>query len=183
MKFVKSLLMGTGAVVLAGSVLALLVPKAVHAIAATAVQVVNTSASPAVTGEVSLRASQIVTINCGLNNTNPPSVSCKQAMPDASQAPSSGPNGGYLVPNNAYFVIKSIDSELPNGAGLFAIRNGMSYTPSGMYIDPFESIVLPAEGQVSLSSGIVVAPGQELIPNPAFDGPGIVTFHGYLTAN
>jgi len=52
-----------------------------------------------------------------------------------------------------------------------------------MYIDPFEQIVLPAEGQVSLSSGIVVAPGQELIPNPAFDGPGIVTFHGYLTAN
>jgi hypothetical protein len=87
------------------------------------------------------------------------------------------------VPNNAYFVIKSIDSELPNGAGLFVIRNGMSYTPSGMYIDPFESIVLPAEGQVSLSSGIVVAPGQELIANPVFYGPGTVTFHGYLTAN
>jgi hypothetical protein len=45
-KFLKSLLMGTGGVVLAGLVLAVIAPKAAHAIAATAVQVVNTSSSP-----------------------------------------------------------------------------------------------------------------------------------------
>src|ERR1700733_12875935 len=46
MKFTKSILTGTGAVVLAGLILALLAPKAAHAIAATAVQVENTTSSP-----------------------------------------------------------------------------------------------------------------------------------------
>jgi hypothetical protein len=46
MKLVKSLLMGTGAVVLAGLILTLALPKAAHAIVATAVNVVNTTANP-----------------------------------------------------------------------------------------------------------------------------------------
>jgi hypothetical protein len=46
MKFAKSILTGTGAVVLAGMILTLLAPRAAHAVAATAVQVVNSSSSP-----------------------------------------------------------------------------------------------------------------------------------------
>jgi hypothetical protein len=46
MKIAKSLLMGIGTVVLAGLILALLAPRAAHAIAATAVQVVNTASAP-----------------------------------------------------------------------------------------------------------------------------------------
>jgi hypothetical protein len=46
MKFAKSILMGTGGVVLAGLILTLLAPKAAHAIVATAVSVVNTSSNP-----------------------------------------------------------------------------------------------------------------------------------------
>jgi hypothetical protein len=46
MKFAKSILMGTGAVVLAGLILTLVAPKAAHAIVATAVSVVNTSSNP-----------------------------------------------------------------------------------------------------------------------------------------
>jgi hypothetical protein len=46
MKFAKSFLMGTGALVLAGLVLTLAAPKAAHAIAATAVLVENTVSSP-----------------------------------------------------------------------------------------------------------------------------------------
>lgn len=46
MKFAKSILLGTGAVVLAGLILTLLAPKAAHAIVATAVSVVNTSSNP-----------------------------------------------------------------------------------------------------------------------------------------
>jgi len=46
MKFTKSILTGTGAVVLAGLILALLAPRAARAIAATAVQVMNTTATP-----------------------------------------------------------------------------------------------------------------------------------------
>jgi hypothetical protein len=46
MKFAKSLLTGTCAVMLAGLFLTLLAPKAAHAIAATLVQVTNTTANP-----------------------------------------------------------------------------------------------------------------------------------------
>jgi hypothetical protein len=46
MKITKSTLMGTGSVVLAGLILSLLTPKAVHAIAAAAVLVENTTANP-----------------------------------------------------------------------------------------------------------------------------------------
>lgn len=46
MKFARLRWIGTGTVVLAGFILTLLVPKAAHAIAATAVQVMNTSVNP-----------------------------------------------------------------------------------------------------------------------------------------
>ena len=46
MKFVKSTLTVTGAVILAGCILAMVAPKAAKAIVATAVQVVNTTAAP-----------------------------------------------------------------------------------------------------------------------------------------
>ena len=46
MKFAKFILTGAGAIVLAGLILTLLAPKAAHAIAATAIQVMNTSTSP-----------------------------------------------------------------------------------------------------------------------------------------
>lgn len=52
MKFAKSFLMGTGAVVLAGLVLTLVAPKAAHAIAATLVQVTNTSSNPVINQDV-----------------------------------------------------------------------------------------------------------------------------------
>lgn len=52
MKFAKSILTGIGAVVLAGLILALLAPKAAHAIVATAVQVENTVASPVVSQSI-----------------------------------------------------------------------------------------------------------------------------------
>jgi hypothetical protein len=52
MKFAKSILMGTGAVVLAGLILALLAPKAAHAIVAAAVLVTNTAANPVPTQSI-----------------------------------------------------------------------------------------------------------------------------------
>src|ERR1700727_1530275 len=97
MKFLKSLLMGTGGVVLAGLVLALLAPKAVHAVVATAVQVVNTSASPANTEDTSRQAAQILTINCNYIGTNHIPV-CRQMLPAGYPLGQrgTGPNGGYL---------------------------------------------------------------------------------------
>lgn len=52
MKFAKWILMGTGSLVLAGLILTLLVPKAAHAVAATLVQVANTSSNPAMVSSI-----------------------------------------------------------------------------------------------------------------------------------
>jgi hypothetical protein len=46
MKFAKSILTGTGAVILAGLILTLLAPKAAQGVAAALVQVTNTAANP-----------------------------------------------------------------------------------------------------------------------------------------
>jgi hypothetical protein len=146
MKFLKSLLMGTGGVVLAGLVLALLAPKAVHAVAATAVQVVNTPVSPAITAEVSLQASQIVTVSCTLEPGLGTPRSCYQVLPNGNSL-NQGPNGGFLVPLNAYFVLKSIDTNLAGGPTVYEI---------GLATDvyAFEQILLPPNGQVSFPRGL-----------------------------
>jgi hypothetical protein len=78
MKFLKSLLMGTGAVVLAGLVLALFDPKAVHAIAATAVQVVNTASSPVFNRDVDNPARTPYTDAC---TVTPPVQTCTITVP------------------------------------------------------------------------------------------------------
>lgn len=52
MKFAKSILIGTGSVVLAGLIFALLAPRAARAIAATAVLVENTITSPVPTQSI-----------------------------------------------------------------------------------------------------------------------------------
>lgn len=178
MKFLRSLLMGTGGVVLAGMALALLAPKAVHAIAATAVQVVNTPASPVITEEVSLQASQIVTVQCFLS----PGVNeiCNQVLPNgANLGSTTGPNGGYLVPLTQYFVLKSIDTYLVSGGPTVFFIGLPARNPLG-----FESVLLQANGQVSFSSGIVVGPGQELVIYAQSGSVlGNATLHGYLTAN
>jgi hypothetical protein len=177
MKFLKSLLMGTGGVVLAGLLLALLAPKAVHAVVATAVQVVNTSASPAITEDTSRQASQIVTIQCFLASSS--YRSCTQALPNGTFGGSPGPNGGYVVPANQYFVLKSMDTNLSGTIGIIGIYlfENMD-TPSST-----ERVLPPANGQVSFSSGIVVGPGVEVALEPQASSTGYVTLHGYLTSN
>jgi hypothetical protein len=65
MNFAKSILTGTGAVVLVGSILALLAPKAAHAIAATAVQVTNTAANPVIVQDVDSGGRQPFAVTAG----------------------------------------------------------------------------------------------------------------------
>jgi hypothetical protein len=78
MKSAKSILTGTGAVVLAGLILALLAPKAAHAIAATAVQVENTIASPVPTQAI--LPGQLFVQTCTVGG--PPSlISCTLTPP------------------------------------------------------------------------------------------------------
>jgi hypothetical protein len=177
MKFLKSLLMGTGGVVLAGLVLALLAPRAVHAVVATAVQVVNTSASPAMTEDVSLQASQIVTLRCNLF-PGYQQTSCSQIMPNGVAVGSTGQFGGYVVPANQYFVLKSMDTSLSGAAPLIAL-----FLYKNLVAASTEDVNPPAYGQVSFSSGIAVGPGMELAPINVSGSAGAITLHGYLTSN
>jgi len=180
MKFLKSLLMGTGAVVLAGLVLALLAPQAVHAVVATAVQIVNTSASPAITEDTSRQASQIVTIVCDISIAD--TATCIQILPNGDYGDPHGQKGGYVVPANQYFVLKSMDTNiaLPNYAPdllIFLSTPQVSETVA-------EMVPISLNGQVSFASGIVAGPGMEVFPLASSSGvQGEVTLHGYLTPN
>ena len=179
MKFLKSLLMGTGGVALAALVLALLAPRAAHAVVATAVQVVNTSANPAITEDTSRQASQIVTIVCNFFNNN---TACIQILPNGLEATGrEGAHGGFLVPAGQYFVLKSLDNyQIGNTQDLVITLFGSNAAATVDY-------VRAGTGQMSFSSGIVAGPGMELFPmgtGPAGLGLiGTVTLHGYLTSN
>ena len=172
MKFIKSLLMGTGGVVLAGLVLALLAPRAVHAVVATAVQVVNTSANPAITEDASRQASQIVSIRCELNA----GTFC--GLVEVPILGPAGPHGGYVIPANQYFVLKSMDTMVISGTAPQITISSVSGTETLL-----EPLVPPTNGQVSFSSGIVFAPGAEVLPETRGDSVSIITLHGYLTSN
>jgi hypothetical protein len=88
MKYAKSILMGTGSVVLAGLILTLVAPKAVHAVVATAVQVMNTSATPVPNRDVDEPARTAYTTTC-------------QGSPECST----------FVPSGKIFVIETISAE------------------------------------------------------------------------
>jgi hypothetical protein len=76
MKFAKSILTGTGAVVLAGLILALLAPRAAHAIAATAVQVENTRSTPVPNQDVDIAARHPYTAQCVMDTVSGFSPTC-----------------------------------------------------------------------------------------------------------
>jgi len=178
MKFLKSLLTGTGAVVLAGLVLALLAPKAVHAVVATAVQVVNTSASPAITEDTSRQASQIVTIQCGLSDDI---ASCFQILPNGGFGDQHGQRGGYVVPANQYFILKTVDTAFVNPT--FSTNLVILLSTPQLLETVAEAVPISQNGQISFASGIVAAPGMEVIPSAGGEVYGEVTLHGYLTPN
>jgi hypothetical protein len=178
MKFLKSLLMGTGGVVLAGLVLALLAPKAAHAVVATAVQVVNTSANPAITEDASRQASQIVTISCTLTTERFPPA-CASFLPNGQLGGTPGPHGGYVVPANQYFVLKSMDTSFSSAPLSITI---MLFNPQNVSFS-IEGVSVPGNSQMSFSSGIVAGPGMEIVPFEGLPEVNIVTLHGYLTSN
>jgi hypothetical protein len=179
MKFLKSLLMGTGGVVLAGLVLALLAPKALRAIAATAVQVVNTTAAPAITQDTSKMALQTVNLTCGVYSSYV-LYPCWLGI---------NINAGpvYTVPSGQSLVITSIIHTPPQPAPSGPVQLFVGYggpsaigTSTGITLTASPSI----STQFSLSSGIVVPAGQA----PAVfvsggDSFASIYLAGYVTSN
>lgn len=160
--------MGSGAVALAAPVLTLSLPKAAHAIAATAVQVMNTSSTPAITEGVSKLASQSVGLLCYAGY---PCYS--RSAPCCST---------YQVPAGHNLVITDLEALTSTGSGCTV---GISPYPGG-YPDQWS---FPSDGfthQVLFPTGITFLAGYEFtagnvsqVTPTCFE----VFLRGYLPAN
>jgi hypothetical protein len=174
MKFTKSALMGVGGVLLAGLILTLIAPKAAHAIAATAVQVTNTTGNPVINQDTSQQASEIVNLACYGSNT--------ASNPCYAQAASPGINP-YVVPSGEKLVISSLTVTPGGGPGASmtfflqgALPDGLSSTGS---INLAASTTLTT--QYSWLSGFIIPGGSSVWTNPPESA--FVYVQGYLTAN
>src|SRR5579863_7513348 len=168
MKFAKSLLIGTGSVVLAGFALTLMAPKAMHAVVATLVQVANTTANP---------ASQILTLNCQPGGIPPaPAPSCTQVLDTGFEVGTQ-----YVVQASTKLVLTSLDYYPLAGTGKIGI--GIEDITSTPLL--FEALLInnqSLESTMQFSSGIVMGTG--LHPGIISSNPDAVVYlHGYLTAN
>jgi hypothetical protein len=157
--------------------LTLAAPRAVRAVTAALVQVVNTSANPAITQDTSKQASQILTLLCN-------SLTCVQV--DQHGVPSSSQ---FLVPSTQSLVITSLDY---NFSGTSPVASEdihiVDYNSSTGLFNQYEDVMLRdinATLQVSFSSGIVMAPGTHpvVITFTSTLGTPEVFLHGYLTTN
>jgi hypothetical protein len=156
--------------------LILAAPRAAHAIVAALVQVVNTTANPAITQDTSKQASQIVTLMCP-NTTF--------VMPCYQMGDKGVPLTltQYSVPASSYFVMTSLDY-FPNGTGTG--RAQISVTDNfgaGAHYEDININNTSDETIIQISPGIVMGPGAS--PVLAI-GPGVSNgyyyLHGYLTA-
>ncbi len=159
--------------------LTLAAPRAVHALAAALVQVVNTTANPAITQDTSRQASQIVTLLCQTQSVYPTPFACIQIDSHGQDAPTLV----YTVPSSSNFILTSLDY-FPNGAA-----SGQGYLtildqtqPSSSY-ESIGVVDLSKPVSFQFSSGIVV--GGTAQPEVACScgfGP-FIYLHGYLTSN
>jgi hypothetical protein len=176
LKFAKSILMGASAVVLAGLILALLAPRAAHAVVATAVQVENTIASPVVSQN----------ILPGI----PFSASCAVAHADSCVLSPSTP-AGYTF--HATYFSQAIEYEVaPSTPEPDALM--VSYIQNGNSVNHFDIAPLAAgagAGPITLAAHAVdwyIDPSTTINTGYAFTGSknGSVfifeaTVSGYLT--
>src|SRR5580704_10779983 len=161
--------------------LALVTPRAAHAVAVAAalVQVTNTVASPAITQDTSKRAGQLVQLICGgsaVNITQDVVSSCFEF----SLALALGPPSAYSVPAGQNLVITSV--ELSNSGGytgnnqlfLGDTHQGVNYhqwTFSG-----------PNTFEFQYPSGIALSSGTAPVVT-SINGGAFLQITGYLTSN
>lgn len=183
MRLLKQAMAVLGTVVVIALLVALVTPKTAHAIIATAVQVVNTSANPAATLDNSKAASQIVELVCLVASAEQ-TTSCEQET-------AANEFSGFMVPAGQTLIITSVDIQTgPAGPGFAAVD--LSQKPGG----PREEWVVPSTNTTQLqfpSSGIPISSGSSLEMKNVSDDTVITTngttalvgmkIHGYLTSN
>lgn len=182
MKSLKRALAALGIVAVIAIMVTLVTPKTAKALVATLVQVVNTTANPAHTQDVSTTAAQIVELRC------PQLAGCTQVFPDAS----TGPTGGYFVPVNQSLVITSVDilPPVPSTFPVFAVL--AEAQPLGTYNDREKWLIQTNTTNLFQfpGAGIVVGPQSAFLVIFSFSNNSTLgldsytaTLHGYLTSN
>jgi hypothetical protein len=160
-----------GALACAAALLILSFPKQAHAVAAALVQITNTADNPAVTQDVSKRASEIVELTC-----NQQFYQTQYCYPLVSQSP-------YVVPAGKSLVITTVDLYVPAQdrifleTTLFPSGPGTPQTTVGFYA------YINGQLHYNYQSGIVVGPGSSVVLFGATTSTNIGYLYGYLTAN
>jgi hypothetical protein len=151
MKFAKSFLMGTGAVVLAGLVLTLVAPKAAHAIAATAVQVENTRSSPVPNQDVDIPARHVFTATCSSTGL----ASC-ELFP-------------FSVPANNEFVIQNVSMSYYSGGSTGLPASAFLDVVQGGQADGISFPILQQMNQSASSQNLAVNQQVTLYADPGIN--------------
>jgi hypothetical protein len=158
--------------------LALVTPRAAHAVAAALVQVTNTADNPAITQNAPTQAAQLVLLNATLGPN-----SGNNAFGSASAS-----NGTvYLVPSDRSLVVTAVDLSPPQcttaGNFTFTLKgNSQSFSVKWLLFAPNANT-----SHFEYPSGIVFPPGSEPEMDYAVigscDNVATANLFGYLTSN
>ncbi len=174
MQFTKRLLMGLGGVALVATLVSMCVPRSVHALVATLVQVSNTPSNPVPTADVHTSAGQNIELYCSSEYYTCP-----------LQSPQTGALGSdsWVVPDGMSFVVTDVEA-FSNTVPGKTFNAGIWW---GGYPQRVERWYFPNNeltNQLHFTTGIVVPPGAEVSYTVGYDGAlSWLVVHGYLTPN
>jgi hypothetical protein len=175
MRFAKNVLMAVGAVVLAAMLLSVMAPKAVHAVAATMVQMVNTTSEPVPSEDIYRLPARNVQLVCNAS-ANACAIAEQNGTFDASTP--------WKVPSGMDFIVTDVEiSTFGTGSSTTSSFN-LEWTPPSGKLTGFGWQVLNngVTAEYQFTNGIVILTGST--PTPVF-GPNMnfATLRGYLTPN
>jgi hypothetical protein len=151
--------------------LALVTPRAAHAVAAALVQVSNTTENPAITQDTSKRAGQMIQLICETSANNV--SSCGEGTISSTQP------SPYTVPTPLNLIITSVEL---NGYGGYTGNNGLELldTTQGMAYHQW-TFSGPSTSQFQYPSGIVLPSGT--MPSVFSPSGAVAQITGYLSNN
>jgi hypothetical protein len=181
MQFLKNRFVQASAAVAVVATLALVTPRAAHALAAALVQVSNTTENPAITQSVPSQASRMVLLSTSLLQN---SSSYLYSFGAGSLGLSA-----YTVPTGQSLVVTGVDIT-PNEPCATGWSNYILFGNSSEGASMMWTVFAPSTGHYTYPSGIVFAAGSQpqisfsAASTPAGVCPGTqVNLLGYLTYN
>ena len=155
MKFVQRLFMGIGGLAAAAALLAVLAPKAAHAVTATLVEVVNTRSTPVPNQDVDAPGRHPYQASCTATGTTPSGISCQ--MP--------------TVPANMELVVQNVSialyNQVPIYSALFTTQVGPAVADNFLLLSQQAPNTWIASQQVTLYSDPGTSPvcSNSMYPN------------------